>query len=104
MYGGESKEYGYTISVIDPLNVGDEYLLFLYRPESGGGIEIKDGHYYIKSPADGYSYRDTTLENLKANQESGFFSQEEYNQYLREFEQYAKIVDNYDVQSLKPKN
>lgn len=151
MRGGETEEYGFVSGFMDPLNVGDEYLLFLYRPEMGGGCETRDNHYYIQgmdqgifevtvkksikdtsgntvpaefssrvdessedrldfkefeskilkanidTPVDTYLFRETVLENWKANLDSGFFTQEEYDQRLQEYKQYATIVKSLPV-------
>jgi len=156
--GGESKDHGYVNGFIDPLDIGEEYLMFLYRPEQGSGFEVKDDHYYVQGleqgvfkvsgnktiqsksgavvpkeftaisddniesnlnfetfeakiakanvdiPVDKYLIKNETLENFKANLNSGFITKEEYNDYLSDMDKYAVIVERHDVKSPKTDN
>lgn len=138
------------------LNVGDSYILFLYKPGMGGGFNTEGDYYYIKgchqgvfesdadflfdvntiagdadeldieeiiqenedllfaseseelfelaefvgevqesnieSPIDETLEVNTFMDNLKKNLETGFITQEEYDMYLAETSQYAKII------------
>lgn len=122
------------------LEEGKEYLLFLLKPDQGGGYNTEGDYYYVTGSFQGayelegtkdepatamkakpqgggeekvvaqlasdiqelraqlpedyeYSVREEGMKNLQANLESGFVSQEEYEQMLAEREQYATILN-----------
>lgn len=122
------------------LEEGKEYLLFLLKPDQGGGYNTEGDYYYVTGSFQGvyelegtkdepatamkakpqsggeekvvaqlasdiqelraqlpedyeYSVREEGMKNLQANLESGFISQEEYEQMLAEREQYATILN-----------
>lgn len=141
--GGTVNDLEVICDEAPDLVLGKEYILFLYRPDLGGGYNTTGDYHYITGmyqgvyeigdgdsefvkmaiPAErqgtssvqqvsisqfvadideaktklpsGYIYSvDSEFQsNLQANLESGFISQEEYEQMLAEREQYATILN-----------
>ena len=125
------------------LVVGKEYILFLYKPDIGGGYNTAGDYYYLTGMYQGvyeiggssseflkmvvpteiqgvssaqqvsvsqftadineakqklprgyvYSVDSEFQSNLQANLDSGFITQEEYDQWLAESQQYATILN-----------
>ncbi|MCD8145567.1 MAG: hypothetical protein LUD79_09630 [Oscillospiraceae bacterium] len=127
--GGTVGNYTEVCESSPALEVGDEYLLFLYKPGRGGAYNTEGDYYYVLGQAQGCFtadssesyvsqngvtltqesltaalsdedlepvnvdyFREEYIANQQRNLESGFITQEEYDEMMANIDQYATIV------------